>query len=30
VLLHTQGDKTVPVQNSILYYQAAHPRRRAG
>ncbi len=22
VLLHTQGDKTVPVQNSILYYQA--------
>ncbi|MEO6280346.1 alpha/beta hydrolase [Roseateles sp.] len=22
LLLHTQGDKTVPVQNSILYYQA--------
>ncbi|KQV96219.1 alpha/beta hydrolase [Pelomonas sp. Root1237] len=22
VLLHTQGDKTVPVQNSLLYYQA--------
>lgn len=22
VLLHTQGDKTVPVHNSILYYQA--------
>jgi acetyl esterase/lipase len=22
LLLHTQGDKTVPVDNSILYYQA--------